>query len=32
MRLREGNDKRKLFERLEEARVENGKAGHDERW
>jgi hypothetical protein len=31
IRLREGDDNRKLFERLEEARAENGKARHDER-
>jgi hypothetical protein len=32
MRLREGDDERKLFERLEEARVEKGRARHDSRW
>jgi hypothetical protein len=31
MRLREGDDNRKLFERLEEARAENGKVRHEER-
>ena len=31
MRLREGDDERELFERLEEAGVENGKARHDGR-
>jgi hypothetical protein len=32
MRLREGDDERKLFERFEEARVENGKVRHGGRW
>jgi hypothetical protein len=31
IRLREGDDNRKLFERLEEARAENRKTRHDER-
>jgi hypothetical protein len=31
MRLGEGDDERKLFERLEEARAENRKARHDGR-
>lgn len=31
MCFRKGDDKRKLFERLEEARLENGKARHDGR-
>ena len=32
MRLREGDDERDLFERFEEARVENGKVRHGGRW
>jgi len=32
MCFREGDDERKLFERLEKARAKNGKARHDERW
>jgi hypothetical protein len=31
-RLREGDNDRKLFEGLQEARVENGKASHGEQW